>query len=173
MTLIRQNLVAAFLVLIGALTLAIPQAAAEDPIELEWDDLIPKNVLDDLNRLSDGVITGEEVPMSPYENPDYYNAVTEEYDGKTVRMPGFVVPIEYSGVGVTSLLLVPYVGACIHVPPPPPNQLVYVTTDKPYEFKGLFEAVWITGNLTTTPAETDYAEAGYTISDGRVEPYEW
>ena len=99
--------------------------------------------------------------------------MTTEFNGKIVRLPGFVVPLDYSGRGVTALLLVPYVGACIHVPPPPPNQLVYVTTDKPYEFDGLFEAVWATGVLSTTLAETELAEAGYTISDARIDPYVW
>jgi len=54
---------------------------------------------------------------------------------------GFILPIDYSGTGVTAFILVPYVGACVHVPPPPANQLVFVTTPEPYETKGLFEAV--------------------------------
>ena len=44
-------------------------------------------------------------------------------------------------------MLVPYVGACIHVPPPPPNQLVYVTTDKPWDTMTLWEPVWVTGEI--------------------------
>ena len=50
--------------------------------------------------------------------------VTTEYNGKRVRLPGYLVPLDYEGLVVKSALLVPYVGACIHVPPPPPNQLV-------------------------------------------------
>ncbi|MGB0423175.1 MAG: DUF4197 family protein, partial [Flavobacteriales bacterium] len=55
--------------------------------------------------------------------------VTREFDGKLVRVPGYLVPLSYDGTGVTAALLVPYVGACIHVPPPPPNQLIYVTIE--------------------------------------------
>ena len=53
-------------------------------------------------------------------------------DGVTVRLPGYIIPVDLGADGVTSFVLVPYVGACIHVPPPPANQLVFVTTEKPW-----------------------------------------
>ncbi|CAN0590062.1 unnamed protein product, partial [Ectocarpus sp. 12 AP-2014] len=65
----------------------------------------------------------------------------------------------------------PYVGACIHVPPPPPNQLVLVTTDRPYENDGLFEPVVVTGMFGTAHTSTQLAEIGYALSADRIEPY--
>ena len=77
------------------------------------------------------------------------------WNGKTVRLPGFIVPIDFEGSSVTFFIPVPYFGACVHVPPPPPpNQLASVTTETPYESEGLFEAVNVTGVLGTDPTST-------------------
>ena len=73
--------------------------------------------------------------------------VNESLDGKTVRMPGYVLPLEAEGTAVKEFLLVPFVGACIHVPPPPPNQMVFVESAEPYQSESLFEPVWIEGVL--------------------------
>ena len=64
---------------------------------------------------------------------DQKGVASTSLNGKLVRMPGYLLPIEFAGNRVTEFLLVPWVGACIHTPPPPPNQIVYVKADKPYE----------------------------------------
>ena len=61
-----------------------------------------------------------------------------------VALPGFVLPLEYEGKKVAEFLLVARVGACIHTPPPPPNQIVHVVAETPFESKGLFEADTVT-----------------------------
>ena len=76
-------------------------------------------------------------------------AVVEELDGKVVRIPGYLLPLEFSGKKVTEFVLVPWVGACIHTPPPPPNQIVHVKPDQPVEMMGMFAPVWVTGPLDT------------------------
>lgn len=73
------------------------------------------------------------------------NAAVPELAGQILALPGFVLPLEYDGKKVTEFLLVPWVGACIHTPPPPPNQMVHVIAKAPFETKGMFEAVTITG----------------------------
>ena len=100
-------------------------------------------------------------------------------DGLTVRLPGYVLPLEITGRKVTEFLLVPWVGACIHTPPPPPNQIVHVKTDTPFELTGLFMPVWITGRLSTGATKrslylvdgTSDIDIGYTVKASRVEPY--
>lgn len=74
--------------------------------------------------------------------------VDPQLAGKTVRMPGYVLPLETDGTLVREFLLVPFVGACIHVPPPPPNQMVYVQIEQAFESKALYEPVWVEGVLT-------------------------
>jgi uncharacterized protein len=88
-----------------------------------------------------------------------------------VRIPGYVVPIGFDGVGVKQFLLVPYVGACIHVPPPPPNQIIYVESKKRVPLRRQFEAVIVTGTFAASELSTDLAEVGYRIAAEAVTPY--
>ena len=108
-------------------------------------------------------------------------AVVENLNGQDVRIPGYLLPLEASGGRVTEFLLVPYVGACIHVPPPPPNQIVHVKVIKKggYKNKGLFEPVWITGELSVQSMSKELylvdgsadVNIGYSMQAIRVEPY--
>ena len=76
-------------------------------------------------------------------------------------------------------LLVPWVGACIHTPPPPPNQIVHVRTDKPFELKGMFDAVWVTGHMTARAMKKQIhivdgsadVDVGYALKASVVEVY--
>jgi uncharacterized protein len=106
-------------------------------------------------------------------------SVNAALDGQVVRIPGYLLPLEFSGKKVSEFLLVPWVGACIHTPPPPPNQIVHVKTDKPFEFGGLFAPVWVTGRMTTSAAKKSLflidgsadIDIGYSLRASEVEPY--
>ena len=106
--------------------------------------------------------------------------VVQDIDGEIVRMPGYALPLEASDAGVREFLLVPYVGACIHVPPPPPNQIVYVEIDKPYDVESLYEPIWITGRISIEQASRalsfvdgeNQVATGYKISGISIEPYQ-
>lgn len=82
-------------------------------------------------------------------------AVDAGVDGKTVRLPGYVLPLKWGETGVTEFLLVPWVGACIHTPPPPPNQMVHVSIPSGTEDQGRFAAFWIEGKIRLQPATYD------------------
>ena len=107
-------------------------------------------------------------------------AVVGELDGQLVRMPGYALPLEYSEGGVREFLLVPYIGACIHVPPPPPNQMVFVQLDQDFVADDLYTPVWVTGRITVQQASRSLAfvdgqsqvATGYTLDGITVEPYE-
>jgi hypothetical protein len=81
-------------------------------------------------------------------------AVVKELNGASVKMPGFLLPLEFSDRKITEFLLVPWVGACIHTPPPPPNQIVHVVLDKvnAYESRSIYEPVWVAGEMVTQGA---------------------
>ena len=106
--------------------------------------------------------------------------VNRELEGKVVRIPGYALPLELTEGGVTEFLLVPYVGACIHTPPPPPNQMVFVTLRDEYEVQNLYDPVWITGQLQVEQASrslsfvdgTSDVATGYVLSGVAIEPYE-
>ena len=93
--------------------------------------------------------------------------------GKLVKIPGFTVPLEDWASSATEFLLVPYVGACIHTPPPPPNQLVYIEMDEGKRAKlDGWNPVWVEGVLTIEMTESVYGYVGFTLSGQQVYPYE-
>lgn len=107
------------------------------------------------------------------------SAVKPELDGALVRMPGYALPLEFDGTGVTEFLLVPYVGACIHTPPPPANQVVVVRLEKPYVIDDLYAAVWVTGRMHVEAVSRalSYVDgvadvsSGYALDAVAIEPY--
>lgn len=141
---------------------------AEEVIDLEWQDLLPEGNTFVPPSLR-GLIPHDESDLAARQPKS--SGVRTDWNGRIVRLPGFIVPIEYKGTGVTAFILVPYVGACIHVPPPPANQLVLVTTGAPYETEGLFEPVHVTGMFGTASTSTQLAEIGYALSAERIEPF--
>lgn len=96
-------------------------------------------------------------------------SVVAALDGQRVRIGGYVVPLDFEATTVKEFLLVPFVGACIHVPPPPANQIVYVKAEKGFEVASTFDPVWVTGTIKTETAFTGLADAGYSIDAESVE----
>jgi uncharacterized protein len=100
-------------------------------------------------------------------------------DGQWVRIPGYLLPLEFSGKAVSEFLLVPWVGACIHTPPPPPNQIVHVKADKPFPSTGAYAPVWATGRLSVAQSKKALylvdgksdIDIGYTLNSALVESY--
>ncbi|WP_170335047.1 DUF3299 domain-containing protein [Ruegeria arenilitoris] len=68
--------------------------------------------------------------------------------GTTIRLPGYIVPLTIDGGVVTEFLFVPVAGSCVHTPSPPPNQIIHVDYPKGVEFKSIFDAFWIEGELS-------------------------
>ena len=160
----------AFLALAAAMVL--PGRAAADPFrEITWDDLIPPGV-----PYSEIIGEGEMDEQADTWKPIFDENATKlntALDGASVKLPGYIIPLETGAAGVTSFVLVPYVGACIHVPPPPPNQLIFVTTETPWPSDNLWDAIWVYGRLSAKLQSTEIAEIGYRIAADIIEIYEW
>lgn len=105
--------------------------------------------------------------------------VVPALNGQFVKIPGYALPLETTGAAIEEFLLVPYVGACIHVPPPPPNQMIFVKLKEPFLVTDVFAPVWITGRLTAQSSTNSLyisdgrapVESGYSIENAAVEPY--
>lgn len=95
-----------------------------------------------------------------------------DLEGAQVRIPGYAVPLDGFASETNEFLLVPYVGACVHVPPPPPNQLVYVEMEegRPVPFSW-WEPVWIYGSLHIDETSSVYGSASFRLEGLRSEPY--
>lgn len=106
--------------------------------------------------------------------------LVDDLDGQEIRIAGYALPLEMAGTTVTEFLLVPYVGACIHVPPPPTNQIVHVRVAEGYESEGLFTPVWVTGRISNRPQSLSLSfvdgssnvSVGYGLEAAKIELYE-
>ena len=158
-------------------TLALPLAAAEVR-ELTWSELIPPDAppqatqpvpMHDLSQLADAL--AESGPASQQQSPAA--PVVQALNGQAVKLPGYIVPLDVTEEGrVTEFLLVPYFGACIHVPPPPSNQIVHVTTELGVLMDALYQPFWIEGPLKVEQTSSELAEAGYQMQAEKIYAYE-
>ena len=155
---------------------------------IEWNDLIPEedlNVLmnppgyiDDLEdtAFDDDISAQLTINIDSAANDRYQQAlvstnIIEKMDGLSVRIPGFVVPVEFDEESITEFFLVPYFGACIHSPPPPPNQIIYVHAPKGLKLETLYDPFWISGELSTSLVENYMATAAYSLRMTSYEAY--
>ncbi|ADH84782.1 DUF3299 domain-containing protein [Desulfurivibrio alkaliphilus] len=159
-----------------------PLRAAADKeklLILDWEDMIPPDWQPDLffqdydiDQLDDDDDLAIEL-LDKLQEIWAAAPVVEELDGRKVRLPGFAVPLDAEPGKVSEFLLVPYFGACIHVPPPPANQIVYIKAARPGELfeLELFDTVWVQGTMHTAGFSAELGEAGYTMIVDKVEPY--
>jgi hypothetical protein len=166
--------------LLFTLLLAVtPSLWAAEPRVLTWEEMIPPDApavapvtapIHDLSTLSDALAM-EAAPAARQAAP--HAPVVKALDGKQVRLPGYIVPLEVSEEGrVTEFLLVPYFGACIHVPPPPSNQIVHVTSELGVKVDELYQPYWIEGPMQAKSSTSELAEAGYQMQADKILIYE-
>lgn len=148
---------------------------------LEWDELIPPGFSGEEiaaryeDRLADtewGTPESAAIFAEMKAEADE-GGINPELDGKDVQLAGFVAPLTFVDDFVTEFLLVPYFGACIHVPAPPPNQTIMVTIDKEngMTLEDSWGAVWVAGTLTVDSTSTDLADSSYSISNAQSGVY--
>ena len=150
---------------------AAPAGAAR---EIDWDELIPPDARSRFmggpppavhDYLGEGGLAAQQVM-------DF--SVNKALDGTSVKIPGFIVPLDVGKDGlVDEFFLVPYFGACIHVPPPPPNQIVYVRMNKGIALDSIYEAYWITGRMKTSNKTTRLGASAYQLDGSKVEIYKY
>lgn len=149
------------------------------PAELDWLELMPA---EDRKAL-------EEMPEIAHDSPEaggfsdqgglkqgsglpevMYSAKTvPSLNGRAVRLGGYPVPLETDSKGrSTEFFLVPYPGACIHVPPPPPNQIVMVHYPDGIVLEDIYAPLWVDGTLRIEPVSNELADAAYVVSAAQV-----
>jgi len=168
------------------------QAAETEYREILWVDLLP---LEDFQALynpppidhysdeegparqslrRDGSVDFISPKDDPFEKALVSTKVVPELNNTKVRLPGFVVPLEYDArQRVTEFFLVPYFGACIHLPPPPPNQIVLVSYPEGLELTSLYEAYHVEGTLLTGINDNAMALSAYKLAARTISIYEY
>ncbi|MEL7128369.1 MAG: DUF3299 domain-containing protein [Pseudomonadota bacterium] len=150
-------------------------AVSEDNARLiTWEELLPEGEEERLAKLYEATLlynVPEGGATDIATQIGTYNTV-KELDGIRVRLPGYTVPFDYGpDAELAEFLLVPYFGACLHAPPPPPNQTVFVQADPPIKWRDLAQAAWVEGTLRTEVQSSELADAAYTIELSLIEPY--
>jgi uncharacterized protein len=154
-------------------------------ITLEWEQLIPPSVQGTADTTMRGIV--EHSQITALEKSAPLSGLVSTFNGRQVRIAGFVVPLNFDQTEVNEFLLVPFVGACIHVPPPPPNQMILVRSHEPVEIGGLYDPVWVTGEFQAPDltigltagqsagaeqVRVDVVSVGYEINAQHVEEFE-
>jgi len=160
------------------LMVALPLWAAE-PRDLAWSEMIPAGAppevpnmtpLHDLSQMGNA-LSAESAPAAKQDLPNA--PVVKALDGQQIRLPGYIVPLEVSEEGrTTDFLLVPYFGACIHVPPPPSNQIVHVKSEVGVKLDELYQPYWVEGPMQVKPSTSELADAGYQMEAEKIYVYE-
>ena len=156
---------------------------------IEWTDLIPaedleilQNPPDYITEIEDGSIEDQissqlNSAMGPASDDRYQQALVStrvkgEMNDALVRIPGFIVPLEFDEKQtITQFFLVPYFGACLHMPPPPPNQIILVDYKEGLQLEALYMPVWVSGKLSTSITDNSVATSAYSMQLMDYQPY--
>ncbi|HWS27989.1 MAG TPA: DUF3299 domain-containing protein [Xanthomonadales bacterium] len=159
------------LTLIAALLLssAAPLLAADaTPRELDWLELMPK---DEVDALMETPTVAHEGSLKQVQTGSF--RAIKELHGQKVKIAGYIVPVEVDGESqMSEFFIVPYFGACIHVPPPPPNQIILARLAKPIPVTEIYDAYWIEGTLNVEQIKNDIAASAYTLTTTKVTLWE-
>ncbi len=156
---------------------------------IEWPDLMPEQDLQALSTPPDYLADIEDGSAEDQISDQISNSIAAakddlyqqalvstnirpEMNGQAVRIPGFIVPLDFSDDQVvTEFFIVPFFGACIHVPPPSPNQIIHVKYPKGFTLRALYNPFWISGVLKTTLVENDVATSAYSMDVHNIEKF--
>ena len=175
----------------------LPVLPKESFTSVDWTDLIPemdlmalKNPPEALMNIEDGseedVIGGklnnnegsgvygdnEDLADSAFQRALVSTNTVSEMQGKHIKLPGFIVPLDFDDdQTITEFFLVPYFGACLHLPPPPPNQIIYISHPDGIQVDALYDPFWLYGTLDTGIIENTTAKSAYRMRLHHIEPY--
>lgn len=155
---------------------------------ITWDELLPSSDLQALragptsflpsegsstDTISSPLTMKRAKPRDAYERALVSVGVRSEYNNKKIKLPGFIVPVDIQGEGETkTFFFVPYFGACLHLPPPPPNQIVYAKFAKGYKVSDLNQPYYIEATLHTEENQSNLVTSAYTATVSKIYPYD-
>lgn len=160
--------------------LLISSLARAELVETDWLELMPKSDQKALELMPEidhnspeamGTFTEKGGMKQAKGLPAvmYSNKTVPGMNGKQIRLGGYPVPLESDAKGNSTLFfLVPYPGACIHVPPPPPNQLVLVRYPQGLKLEDIYTPLWVNGTLKVEKVSNDLADAAYAMDADKV-----
>ena len=164
-----------------------------EPLMIMWEDLMPEGSEEELMQQYEEFYAMLEkryaANTTTLADADPYAAIAEgsefdympqlgtfdtveELDDQLIRIPGYVVPFDFNSDNRQSeFLFVPYMGACIHTPPPPPNQIIFIRAEPAVKIKDIWVPYWIEGTLSTEKTENELGDTAYALQMSLIEPY--
>ena len=157
--------------------------------EIEWINIMPEDDLaalmnppDYINQIADGsaddnmdtlnkLAEGNE-QVQRFQEALSSTRIVEDYLEKKIRIPGFIVPLEGEDQTITEFFIVPFFGACLHLPPPPPNQIIHVKYEQGVELTNLYDPFWFEGTLLAKMISNDLGASAYGMDISGVFPFE-
>jgi len=155
--------------------LAISQQVKTDlyksfnPNTVEWEDLIPEGYVFETQESYTSMNVAEAVAIS--DRLLETTPVVESMDKQDIRLAGYVVPLEYSDEAISEFLLVPLEGACVHIPAPPANQILFVKPQYPLPIEDSFDVLNVVGTMQLDGMASSLAVASYRMENALLEPY--
>ena len=171
-TRLRNYLLACSIAAAAGAVLLPPPARAAEPLGIRWEQLVPESrhqpASHDLMAkvLAHRQTTGR-ANMSVSPQSDLVSA----YDGRRIKILGFVLPFNNDEEPYKRLLLIPFSGACVKFPPPR-NQAILINYEKGIRLTNFSDVVAVTGVMTVAPTKTDIASIGYRIAAEAIVPEE-
>lgn len=165
-------------------------ADAQSYEDIDWTELMPAEdlsallnrpaFLDDIadGSAQDSLDSFQQRQLEDEQAQQYQAAlsstrVIQEFDGKAIRIPGFIVPLEQNeDKEVTRFFIVPYFGACLHMPPPPPNQILYVESEQGITLENLYDPYWFEGVVSIEQKVDAMGTSAYSLSLDNYALYE-
>jgi hypothetical protein len=188
----HSRLLFTFFVILLSCGIGISVSAEEkSPYQtIEWVDLLPEEDLNALLNPPESLLNIEDSSEEDQISNQLLNALSlagdsryqqalsstnirSEYNNQKVRIPGFIVPVSLNNTQqVTAFFVVPYYGACIHMPPPPPNQIIFSQFTAGIKIDNIYEPYWVEGTLHTTLTENEMATSAYALTVDKMVLYE-
>lgn len=165
-------------------------ADAQSYEDIDWTELMPAEdlsallnrpaFLDDIadGSAQDSLDSFQQRQLEDEQAQQYQAAlsstrVIQGFDGKAIRIPGFIVPLEQNeDKEVTRFFIVPYFGACLHMPPPPPNQILYVESEQGITLENLYDPYWFEGVVSIEQKVDAMGTSAYSLSLDNYALYE-
>ncbi len=163
---------------VGLLPLFV--SAQSEVLAIDWVDLISQKDLDAILNapaFSHDQYGWEDQLEGNPENEAYMSAlqsfdVNPDLVDKRIMLSGFIVPTAYNeDRKVTEFFLVPFFGACLHLPPPPPNQIIHVSYERGVDLVNFYDAYTVHGLLSNEVVRSDIADSAYRLQAEGVSIY--
>ena len=135
------------------------------------DDIADGSAQDSLDSFQQRQLEDEQAQQ--YQAALSSTRVIQGFDGKAIRIPGFIVPLaQNEDKEVTRFFIVPYFGACLHMPPPPPNQILYVESEQGITLENLYDPYWFEGIVSIEQKVDAMGTSAYSLALDNYALYE-